>query len=262
MRSERAAGSCGAPGRTAWSRSPWCIVPSTTTGPCPRESRSPGRPKTVRYWLMRPIAGSFAPSEEVDELRWLPLDRAEKKLSYKHDRSLLRRFAHPATSLRPGLGRTSPNAVPMYLVRHAKAGSRTEWKEPDHLRPLNAGGMQQAERFVAVLHGSPVERILSSPHVRCVETLQPLASERGLTVEESEDLAEGAGPARALALLSDVSGKPTVLCSHGDVIQGVLQHLSAEGLELPDPPPLRKGSTWVLEADGDGFVGARYLPPP
>jgi 8-oxo-dGTP diphosphatase len=221
-----------------------------------------GRPKTVRYWLMRPISGSFSPSDEVDELRWLPLEGADAILSYEHDRWLLQRFAHPATSLRPGLGRGSLEAVPVYLVRHAKAGNRGEWTKPDHLRPLSENGKQQAEQLVAVLDGSPIERIISSPHVRCVQTLEPLASERGVTLEKSEDLAEGAGPARALALLSEVSGNPAVLCSHGDVIQEVLQHLSAEGLELPDPPPLRKGSTWVLETDGDGFVGARYLPPP
>jgi 8-oxo-dGTP pyrophosphatase MutT (NUDIX family)/phosphohistidine phosphatase SixA len=221
-----------------------------------------GRPKTVRYWLMRPIAGAFAPSQEVDELQWLPLDEAEEKLSYERDRWLLRRFAHPAASFHPGHGRTSPDAVSMYLVRHAKAGNRAEWTQDDHLRPLSDGGKQQAERLVAMLQGSPIQRLISSPHVRCIQTLQPLASARGLTVEESEDLAEGAGPARALALLSEVSGKPTVLCSHGDVIQEVLQHLSAEGLELPDPPPLRKGSTWVLETEADGFIGARYLPPP
>jgi broad specificity phosphatase PhoE len=113
-----------------------------------------------------------------------------------------------------------------------------------------------------MLDGSPLEQLVSSPHVRCVQTLQPLAAARGLTVEESEDLAEGAGPARALAFLAEVSGRPVALCSHGDVIGEVLLHLSAEGLELPNPPPLRKGSTWVLEAEGDGFVGARYLPPP
>jgi 8-oxo-(d)GTP phosphatase len=221
-----------------------------------------GRPKTVRYWLMRPISGSFTPSDEVDELRWLSLDQSEAILSYEHDRWLLQRFAHPATSMHPGLGRSSLGSVPVYLVRHAKAGNRGEWTKPDHLRPLSENGKQQAEQLVAMLDGSPIERLISSPHVRCVQTLEPLATERGLTLEESEDLAEGAGPARALALLSEVSEKPTVLCSHGDVIEEVLQHLSAEGLELPHPPPLRKGSTWVLETEGDGFVGARYHPPP
>jgi 8-oxo-(d)GTP phosphatase len=56
-----------------------------------------GRPKTVRYWLMRPVAGSFTPSQEVDELRWIPLKEADGLLTYPHDRLLLRRLAHPST---------------------------------------------------------------------------------------------------------------------------------------------------------------------
>jgi 8-oxo-dGTP diphosphatase len=44
----------------------------------------------VRYWLMEPIEGEFAPSEEVDEMRWLPVGDAEELLSYDHDRELLR----------------------------------------------------------------------------------------------------------------------------------------------------------------------------
>jgi 8-oxo-dGTP pyrophosphatase MutT (NUDIX family) len=49
-----------------------------------------GRAKVVRYWLMEPIGGEFAPSDEVDEMRWVsPADAAEM-LSYEHDRELLR----------------------------------------------------------------------------------------------------------------------------------------------------------------------------
>lgn len=58
-----------------------------------------GRSKTVQFWAMRPISGSFAPSDEVDELRWLPLDGAEALLSYERDRRLLQRFAHLASSV-------------------------------------------------------------------------------------------------------------------------------------------------------------------
>jgi 8-oxo-dGTP diphosphatase len=48
------------------------------------------RPKTVRYWIMRPVEGSFRPSDEVDEMRWLSLLEAETALSYGHDRVVLR----------------------------------------------------------------------------------------------------------------------------------------------------------------------------
>jgi 8-oxo-dGTP diphosphatase len=51
-----------------------------------------GRPKEVRYWLMEPVGGQerpFAPNEEVDELRWVPLPEALATLSYPHDREML-----------------------------------------------------------------------------------------------------------------------------------------------------------------------------
>jgi 8-oxo-dGTP diphosphatase len=50
---------------------------------------SKGRPKVVRYWAMRPLAGSFAPHAEVDEVRWLPLDQAKASVSYLRDREVL-----------------------------------------------------------------------------------------------------------------------------------------------------------------------------
>jgi len=48
-----------------------------------------GRAKVVRYWLMDPQGGSFEPNDEVDELRWLPLDEAAALLTYPHDRELV-----------------------------------------------------------------------------------------------------------------------------------------------------------------------------
>ena len=49
-----------------------------------------GRPKHVRWWLMRPLGGTFEPNDEVDELRWLEPDAAVEALDYEHDRELVR----------------------------------------------------------------------------------------------------------------------------------------------------------------------------
>ena len=49
-----------------------------------------GRPKVVRYWLMRPVAGTLRPSREIDDACWLPVDRAVAKLTYERDISVLR----------------------------------------------------------------------------------------------------------------------------------------------------------------------------
>jgi 8-oxo-dGTP diphosphatase len=48
-----------------------------------------GRPKEVRYWAMTVEDGSFSPNKEVDELRWVPADRARELLSYEHDADLV-----------------------------------------------------------------------------------------------------------------------------------------------------------------------------
>jgi 8-oxo-(d)GTP phosphatase len=143
--------------------------------------------------------------------------------------------------------------VAVLLVRHAEAGDRDTWDGPDDLRPLTAEGDVQAQGLVGALGPFDVTRVLSSPYVRCSQTVAPLAAARGLTVEPWEDLAEGEGRA-ALALARCLLGAPgyTVLCTHGDVVEEVL-----DGLGVRREDETRKGATWALDE-----AGAQYLPPP
>ena len=48
-----------------------------------------GRPKRVRYWAMTPVGGEFTPTDEVDEVRWVPVDAAAEELTYPRDRAVL-----------------------------------------------------------------------------------------------------------------------------------------------------------------------------
>jgi 8-oxo-dGTP pyrophosphatase MutT (NUDIX family) len=48
-----------------------------------------GRLKRVRYWAMRPLGGEAEPLNEIDEVAWLSLGEAERKLSYDRDRVVL-----------------------------------------------------------------------------------------------------------------------------------------------------------------------------
>jgi 8-oxo-dGTP pyrophosphatase MutT (NUDIX family) len=48
-----------------------------------------GREKGVVYWFMTPVAGSFTPNSEVDEIEWVPLAEAPRRCSYRHDADLL-----------------------------------------------------------------------------------------------------------------------------------------------------------------------------
>ena len=80
----------------------------------------------------------------------------------------------------------------IFLVRHAHAGSRSRWTGDDALRPLSTRGHEQANGLVGVIGDAPIGHILSSPYVRCMETVVPLAAARGLAVEPVDALAEGA----------------------------------------------------------------------
>ena len=52
-----------------------------------------GRLKSVRYWAMRPLGGEAEPRNEIDDIAWLPLSEAERKLSYDRDRVVLEALA-------------------------------------------------------------------------------------------------------------------------------------------------------------------------
>ena len=149
----------------------------------------------------------------------------------------------------------------LYLVRHAKAGDRERWTEDDRLRPLTKKGRRQAEGLVQLFRRLEVTRIVSSPYLRCVQTVRPLALARGLTIELSEALAEGAPTADAVALL-DALSSGGVLCSHGDVIPAVTDHLRGTEMVIDGEIGWKKGSVLILERRLARYVRARYVPPP
>jgi len=152
--------------------------------------------------------------------------------------------------------------APLYVVRHAHAGSRRDWDGSDEERPLSDRGWRQARALGTSLAETGVTRLVSSPYRRCVQTLEPLAEASGLEVLVDERLAEGTGSAPALELAEQLEAEPAVLCSHGDVIPDLLEALVRRGLELQDPARWPKASTWVLTRDEEGFVKGRFLPPP
>jgi 8-oxo-dGTP diphosphatase len=150
----------------------------------------------------------------------------------------------------------------IYLVRHAKAGSRQDYSGDDVLRPLSKRGRQQADAIAERLRGVDVSQLVSSPYVRCLQTLQPLGNLTGLPVTADERLAEGDDFSGALELLARVPDR-AVLCSHGDVIPAVIAALQRRGCDVRSAPEWRKGSVWVLERDGYGhFATAEVWPPP
>src|SRR3954468_20093558 len=115
------------------------------------------------------------------------------------------------------------------VVRHARAGKAKEWQGDDRLRPLDKPGRAQAEGLVDLLRVYGLTTILSSAALRCVQTVEPLATALGLEVEEREELAEGAAADDVLPLVSSLPDDVVLLCTHGDVVQQILGDESAKG---------------------------------
>jgi 8-oxo-(d)GTP phosphatase len=153
---------------------------------------------------------------------------------------------------------TTDDRTRILLIRHAKAGSRERWQGDDRLRPLTRSGRRQAEALVEQLRDEPIERILSSPYLRCIQTVELLAAARGLRVEPTDDLAEGAGIGPLLRLLAQLGN--AALCTHGDVVQEFVEWLHHRGVAVDRG--LAKGSTWALDVVHGEVVAARYLAPP
>jgi 8-oxo-dGTP diphosphatase len=152
--------------------------------------------------------------------------------------------------------------VSVFVIRHAKAGSRRNWDGNDRDRPLSKTGRRQADALVKPLASTRGAAIVSSPYLRCVESVEPLAEEWEVAITPDRRLAEGAGPAGALALVRELAAGGGALCTHGDVLTELLELLGRAGVDLGPDPRCEKGSVWVLEVAGDRIESARYLPPP
>jgi 8-oxo-dGTP diphosphatase len=122
------------------------------------------------------------------------------------------------------------------LLRHASAGDRERWQGDDRERPLDERGRTQSEALVAKLANYPVERILTSPALRCLQTVEPLAAARALTLELRDELAEELQETEGWALVRSLARADVVVCGHGG-----LEHA------LPDPPKWRKGAALVVD---------------
>jgi 8-oxo-dGTP diphosphatase len=152
--------------------------------------------------------------------------------------------------------------VPVYLVRHAHAGSRSAWHDDDDLRPLSSKGSRQAEALLARIDDDPdVGCIVSSPSRRCVETVEPLAKVLGAEVDIRKEFSEGADPDEAISLLMELAPKNPVVCSHGDLIPKMIRRLAADGMKIKDPNLSQKGSLWVISVEKGRAVKAKYHPP-
>jgi 8-oxo-dGTP diphosphatase len=220
-----------------------------------------GRPKQVDYWSALSAHDEVAASHEIDAVSWLPLPQAMGRLSYPHDADVIASLQPRAT-------------VPLILVRHASAGHRDSWDGQDLMRPLDAEGTMDAPLLADLLACfAPRARVISSPAVRCTESVRPYADRFGgsveakavLTVPGRDSFLDGTDRAETLRHLFRnlvAAAQPVVVCLHRENLPLALAAASAV---LDAPPPaepdleLPKGGFWVLHiAAGRLVARERY----
>jgi 8-oxo-dGTP diphosphatase len=204
--------------------------------------------KHVTYWVMRHAGGTFAPNDEVDALEWLRQKAARERLTYHVDRRIMSDFA--AVPL--------PDSV-IVLVRHGRAGKRSEWRGDDRARPLDAVGSAQAQRLAGLLPHFAPDRVFAADLVRCEQTVAPLAAVLGMPVRRDPAFADdtfvrspGASEDALLSLAKP--GKVSVVCSQGLTIPGMVERLGRGVV----PSDTRKGAFWVLAVVDGNVVSTDY----
>jgi exopolyphosphatase/guanosine-5'-triphosphate,3'-diphosphate pyrophosphatase len=93
------------------------------------------------------------------------------------------------------------------------------------LRPLTGDGLRHAERVGLKLRRRRPDRLLTSPSLRCRQTLEPLAHRLGLAVETREWLAKGENPGKAADLMRRERGERIVCCSHAEMLASLEDEL-------------------------------------
>jgi phosphohistidine phosphatase SixA len=107
------------------------------------------------------------------------------------------------------------------LIRHARAGHRSAWSGDDRSRPLDGKGRRQAEQLVQLLEPYELERILSSPALRCVQTVEPVALARGLEVEVRDELGEELQSSAGVQLLRSLGEIDVAVSCHAGVSEAI-----------------------------------------
>jgi len=188
---------------------------------------------------------------------WLPITEAADRLTYLHDRKVLRRFAKKAAT----------DTQTVLIVRHATAGRKARYRGDDRKRPLDKKGRAQAQSLVPQLLAFGATDIYAADRTRCVKTVEPLAETMGLPIAveptlTEEAYAEDPKAAHERTLEIVARGGTPVICTQGRVIPYLIQWLCERDGVKPDKSRNRKGSTWVLTLRDGRLLAADHLASP
>ena len=152
------------------------------------------------------------------------------------------------------------------IVRHAFAGHKGDFNGPDEGRMLDATGERDAEHLVAALTQRPIERLVSSPATRCIQTLGPLAEAIDLPIELWDGLGPDADSSNLVECFTNPSFSRAVLCTHGEVMGPLLRTAAFRSLVretgLDGHALLAKGTAWRLHLTPKGkLFGFKHVVP-
>jgi 8-oxo-dGTP diphosphatase len=120
----------------------------------------------------------------------------------------------------------------------------------------------QAQELVTIFANFDISAVYSSPYLRCMQTVEPVARAHRLKVQPEPGLAEGRGLEAAYRLFGDDKLDEVVLCTHGDIMWELVEDLTKRKVLPAFREDLDKGSTWVVQVKGGVPVKARYIPAP
>jgi phosphohistidine phosphatase SixA len=152
------------------------------------------------------------------------------------------------------------------LLRHGHAGSKSTWRGDDSLRPLSPWGEQAASALVDLLSEFEPTRIVSSPLLRCRQTVEPLAAHLGIKIETTDKLLPDADK-QAISLIRRLTktkkNNVICVCTHGEVIEKIQKALGAkEAVSFGEEMARDKASFWILHSPHGRITSAEYVPPP
>lgn len=217
-----------------------------------------GETKEVHYWACKVSEkaqrkSKFSPNDEIAGVSWFSAEEALARLSYEHDRELLRKVVSLDEA-----GELDTRAI--IVLRHATATPRADWKKGEDTRPLLPQGIAEADRLVSILDAYGPKLLVTSSWRRCRETLAPYSDFSNRTLVERSQLSElgsQKGPKRLAKLISNflAESKSVVICTHRPALPALLAMLSAgqkgDPLDTQSFADLKPGSFGVFRFTND-----------
>ncbi len=96
-----------------------------------------------------------------------------------------------------------------------------------------------------------------------MQTVEPLAARLGIPVEAHPALSEEADVTATWELLEGLATTESALCTHGNILDAVIDRLHRRGVELVGRRGSgRKASVWSVHVSDGTFLRAVHAPPP